>query len=87
MTMKAAPEVNLGCDLSVVAGVGVGLKAYVVTVRWRACVPECGGKNRVVSQQVLAPMSHDPSIHLCSVCFLECGQKFTEFYTSLFVPI
>ena len=27
MTMKAAPEVNLGCDLSVVAG--VGLKAYV----------------------------------------------------------
>ena len=33
MTMKAAPEVNLGCDLSVVAG--VGLKAHVA-VRWRA---------------------------------------------------
>ena len=34
------------------------------------------GNTRVVSQRVLAP--------IC-VCFLECGQKFTEFNTSLFV--
>ena len=66
MTMKAAPEVNLGCDLSVVAG--VGLQAYV-TVRWRACVPECGGKNWECSRSFAAgSRAHDPSIHPSVQC-------------------